>query len=157
MMLPKTWASTSQDAATKFLNQIVLELATRCRKIAANVNKQYKVIRVLTFFNLFIIKARETLSTRLSMEYDGGITPFSVMLNSRIPVEFEQDQKKRCAGERRFPIMQTISIWHLSESGIMLLAPTRASSYKFCETSERWQVNGDSRSASLALCWTSRF
>jgi hypothetical protein len=39
----------------------------------------------------------------------------------------------------------------------MLLAPTRASSYKFCETSERWQVNGDSRSASLALCWTSRF
>jgi len=57
---------------------------------------------------LFIIKARETLSTRLSMEYDGGITPFSVILNSRIPVEFEQDQKKRCAGERRFPTMQTI-------------------------------------------------
>jgi hypothetical protein len=81
----------------------VLELATRCRKIAANVNKQYKVIRVLTFFSLFIIKARETLSTRASMEYDAGITPFSVILSCRIPVEFEQDQKKRCAGERRFP------------------------------------------------------
>jgi hypothetical protein len=55
-------------------------------------------------------------------------------LNSRIPVEFEKDQKKRCAGERRFPIMQTISIWHLSESGIMLLA---LHVLKFCQTSER--------------------